>query len=92
MKMIKKASGKTVVKISKEEWEQMGEQTGWIKGAGNRPDGVLADNTPRVIQMFESSLLPQMFSEIKGSLNENMKQELNQAVRNISNILQKYKK
>jgi len=31
MKLIKKASGKNVLKISKKEWEKIGKEQGWIK-------------------------------------------------------------
>jgi len=33
MKLLKTASGKTTVKMSKSEWTQMGKKAGWIKEA-----------------------------------------------------------
>lgn len=34
MKLAKKASGKTIVKMSKDEWQSIGRKAGWIKEAG----------------------------------------------------------
>lgn len=36
MKLVKKASGKTTVKMSRSEWEDMGKKAGWLKQAGGQ--------------------------------------------------------
>ena len=35
MKVIKTASGKTRIKMSRKEWEEMGKKAGWIKEAND---------------------------------------------------------
>jgi len=35
MKLVKTASGKTTIKMSKKEWTDLGKQAGWIKEASN---------------------------------------------------------
>ena len=37
MKLVKKASGKQTIKLSKSEWISIGTKAGWIKEAGKKP-------------------------------------------------------
>ena len=39
MKLIKTASGKTSVKISREEWERIGNEQGWMTKEAKKKDG-----------------------------------------------------
>ena len=44
MKLIKKASGETVVKMSKSEWLQIGKTAGWTKSAEGEEQGIGPSN------------------------------------------------
>jgi hypothetical protein len=53
MKLLKTASGKTTVKMSKSEWTQMGKKAGWIKEAEVSTDEIVE----RFPQMSNSPFL-----------------------------------
>ncbi len=38
MKIVKTASGKQTIKISKKEWQDIGKKAGWMKTAGKKCD------------------------------------------------------
>jgi len=51
MKLIKAASGKRQIKISKKEWEGIGKKAGWIKKkAGQQDINQLIDESLRIVQ------------------------------------------
>jgi len=39
MKLVKQSSGKTIVKMSRKEWTEMGRKAGWIAGDDDELDG-----------------------------------------------------
>jgi hypothetical protein len=47
MKVIKTASGKNRIKISKKEWTSIGKQSGWIKESADRMEVWLVANAMR---------------------------------------------
>lgn len=57
MKIIRKASGKRTVKISKSEWEDIGLEKGWLKEAG-----MVGDAFKKAIQWLQSKY-PSEFSQ-----------------------------
>ena len=50
MKLVKTANGKTTVKMSRKEWEDMGKKAGWMKQAGLLPMEIRAQE----ISTFEA--------------------------------------
>jgi hypothetical protein len=46
MKLVKTASGKTKIKMSRSEWTEMGKQAGWIGSSENNQSGWLKQAMP----------------------------------------------
>jgi hypothetical protein len=55
MKLIKAASGKRQIKISKKEWEGIGKKAGWIKEA---EDKITLENIDKWIKNLQAQLAP----------------------------------
>lgn len=84
MKIVKMASGKTVIKMSYAEWLELGKQAGWgeawekLKGKfTGQPEERIEQPTQQLIQprTLDDDTVAKMFSEIKKTLpiaNNNM--------------------
>jgi len=58
MKLIKNASGKTQLKLSKSEWQKIGKEQGWTKkGQGTIPEGWDGEGaiTPKDLQPIDDT-------------------------------------
>jgi len=56
IKLIKKANGKTTIKISESKWQQIGVKNGWIKNA-QQTDGLMGSLNPQMQKALRQALV-----------------------------------
>lgn len=84
MKLIKTASGKQTLKMSKKEWENIGEKTGWIKKAGKVSNIVMGLQRGIIDPQETAQLLSLLNSAYK--MNENVDPTDLEAIINLSSF------
>ena len=72
MKLIKTASGKKQIKMSRKEWETIGKTAGWMKEAATPPSQIATVAITRLITGLQSAL-----NEIKQNPNASQQELLN---------------
>ena len=86
MKLIKNANGETQLKISKTEWEKLGEESGWTKRAGSVQDLEALYKELYSSQTSLYDVIAKLTSLMKSPKGQEWSKELNQAFYTIATV------